>query len=829
MHHPPTNPTPNNLADLPTPAQKTTRTAEGGFQRARDRREEENFSPKRKEATHHAQTVASTLPPPTGNGSKTPYNPPTRTLTPTPSETESEMRMMTDETPPPCRDKNPHLKLIAERPAPRPNTNGENPFQRIQGGTFLEHHISLERLLRGVSQEQRETIEKWGAGKTIALLFTIGGQHLFDTLKDEIEKTVKLSLSGITKNVPIYYYTPILDSDPMVAFLRCDDPAMHTAILAEPFIAVNTEIAYWPSSMAERRSWMVMYMELSATKNKEEMKGQILGTVREVMHTNEEIAQVIDQITQMEPGTRDERIDSLALSVDAQCLDHESKSVIVIYMDRRKGSKPEQETLGELLRKKVYVTNAIQYKPIVDKFTGKIRECVICKLDNHPSYLCLFTRAKWWGPPDQISALVIIRPLFILSSTISSYLGTTYLITDHGIRRSGLGVPGDYPYRFKAARHMLQKVLLQPMTSAPCAHESTISYRFPSSSGSPSPPPIIPSSPDLAHQNQPGPSNPYLALPPPEDEIPDLGELPSEQPPSPPPTAPAPTMSGHHRITLAANPPYFDGDKSRYMGFVDSCTTYIGAYRSEFSQDKTKILFILSLNGLKAGVTSATFLEELQRAFGDSNAEQVAAARLMALRQNRRSFADYISDFEMLAADAGYNVVTSTDDKGEYKKGDQDNILIEFLERGLSSEIASRLYNTGVPLPKAYGAFKNWCVNIEANALRDQLRKASHAQSAPRPPPQFRPQAAPTTPAPAPARPTANELVPMEIDRTHARGRNIICYNCQQPGHIARNCPEPRKKRTFFNRATMLEEIENGDKDNEFLKEIAEKLREKGF
>ncbi|CAK5276588.1 unnamed protein product [Mycena citricolor] len=120
-------------------------------------------------------------------------------------------------------------------------------------------------------------------------------------------------------------------------------------------------------------------------------------------------------------------------------------------------------------------------------------------------------------------------------------------------------------------------------------------------------------------------------------------------------------MSGHHRITLAASPPYFDGDKSKYMGFVDLCTTYIGAYWSEFSLDETKILFILSylhnkagtscaasrwtmnwkqhnfegLKGMKARVTSTTFMEELQRAFGDTNVEQVAAAQLMALRQNK--------------------------------------------------------------------------------------------------------------------------------------------------------------------------------------------------
>ncbi|CAK5263552.1 unnamed protein product [Mycena citricolor] len=283
-----------------------------------------------------------------------------------------------------------------------------------------------------------------------------------------------------------------------------------------------------------------------------------------------------------------------------------------------------------------------------------------------------------------------------------------------------------------------------------------ILYRFPSLFGSPSPPPIIPSSPDLAHQDQPGPSTPYLALLPP--EIPDLEELPFESESSPKltrPTTPACTMMGHC-ITLVANPPYFNGNKSKYLGFADLRTTYIGAYCSEFLEDLTKILFVLSylcnkagksctasrwainwkhhnsegFQGLKAEVTMKTFLEELQRAFGDSNAEQVAVAQLIALCKGRRSFADYILDLKMLAADTGYNMVTATNNQGKHKKGDQDNILIKFLECGLSSEIASRFYNTSVPLLKAYGTFKDWCINIEVNTLRNQLCKASYGHAA---------------------------------------------------------------------------------------------------
>ncbi|CAK5266412.1 unnamed protein product [Mycena citricolor] len=211
-------------------------------------------------------------------------------------------------------------------------------------------------------------------------------------------------------------------------------------------------------------------------------------------------------------------------------------------------------------------------------------------------------------------------------------------------------------------------------------------------------------------------------------------------------------------------------------------------------------------------ISRAKYEDGREAIIGRDQAQCKARECRMAKQQASRDSADSMG-LHLRLRDAGcrrrilYNVVTTTDDKGKYKKGDQDNILIKFLERGLSSEITSCLYNTGVPLPKAYGAFKDWCVNIKANTLCDQLRKALHGHPMQRPPPQFRPQAAPTTPAPALARPAANK----------------------PPGHIAQNCPEPRKKRTFFNRATMLEEIENGDKDNKFLKEICEKLSKKGF
>src|SRR5258707_14847108 len=49
-------------------------------------------------------------------------------------------------------------------------------------------------------------------------------------------------------------------------------------------------------------------------------------------------------------------------------------------------------------------------------------------------------------------------------------------------------------------------------------------------------------------------------------------------------------------------------------------------------------------------------------------------------------------------------------------------------------------------------------------------------------------------PSPAPpmgSSKSAAELQPMDLDQMKSKNPPWICYNCNKPGHIACNCPEP--------------------------------------
>ncbi|CAK5263302.1 unnamed protein product [Mycena citricolor] len=316
------------------------------------------------------------------------------------------------------RMNNPHLKVVSERPTPTLNAKGEAPFQRVQGGVFPVHHIARYRIWEGIDKAQRKQVESWDPAKTIIIVLALGGQHLFNTRHNEIGIDVKLSLSGISDR--IHYVAPVFEGNgkggkyapPIVAFLRCEDPATRDAILAEPFIAVNNCTAYWPTTLLEeKRSWTLAHFEMSSTTEIKEMEAELRGAIRERMHTNNEIVLHLDRMTQPLTGSLEERIDSIALSIDAVYKDDGECSTMAVYMDPSFGSETEQLKLRELLRQDEYIAGAIRYKPTVDMFDGSIKNCVICKLDDHPSRMCPFTAAKWWGPPDQLSRLPTDHPL----------------------------------------------------------------------------------------------------------------------------------------------------------------------------------------------------------------------------------------------------------------------------------------------------------------------------------------------------------------------------------------------------------------------------------
>jgi hypothetical protein len=221
-----------------------------------------------------------------------------------------------------------------------------------------------------------------------------------------------------------------------------------------------------------------------------------------------------------------------------------------------------------------------------------------------------------------------------------------------------------------------------------------------------------------------------------------LGGEPVQQGPPPrqltPPQAAVPIYNISSKITLAAIPGYFDGDKKKWKSWWSSVKIYMTAYAQEFGTDVQRILFICSLlrnenetqctasdwlenwkeTNRQGGIlyineTLEEFLGKLTRSFADANDAQEAQIRIISFTQGKKPFTEWMQQFKLLAEKAGY--------KPHEAENIYSSFLISLLENLVNREITAPIYSGTEAVSTDYQTFRNRLETIAGNLQRKKL------------------------------------------------------------------------------------------------------------